>query len=712
MFNKADRMIMKYSKLVVFGLVFFSIFAFVNLTAFAETVAKSTNFEKTTIVEFVNNDTVDVNTVRLWLGMDSGTFKSFKTEKGWTGLKTPQGVLVFSSETPLGPGESVKFGIKTETENPGINWKSLDVSGNEITVGKAVAGQTGQVPPPPPDNGQKPTSMESATFRIIPDKPKNGDSVRIVGYGFPPNKQLDFLIDNEKLEDFQTDSSGHLLGRAKIPITKAADRVEFSLTDDHGNKKTISLRIEHKDEQAIDPKSKHLTVDQAIQVVEPGQIATASGTGRPGSAVTISAQDASGNKIYEAVVQVNGQGLWSHETTIPPDAQLGSRKVTFSDGIDTIEKTISISVSKTIYIKSSAVRYEPGEKMLFNGTGAANQSVEVIVKDPIGKEIFSDILKLDESGVVNFEYETSQTSTKGTYVVLFTQGEETEILRIGLGQLPTEQIVAKFDKLNYVTTEKPKLTLQGPAKATVSLLIIDPSDKAKLSDSVTLGLDGRNEYEIDLTNYKSGVYSVVIKYTQFQTTEVFSVGLQQSSGPIQIQSTKQTYQHGDSIVILGSTNPNTLISLEMSDPNGQVIKHKDLFTDKVGKFFDGTFRIPSDATPGTWIIRASSGSNYAEAKLTVAGTIIQGFVIKVDKTTPYQIGDFMKISGTGGGKSQTAMITILTSGDVKVVDLSTFSTSDGSFEITWKIPPEIVPGSYKIQAKVGTDAADTTFSIQ
>lgn len=706
-------MVVKYSKLAVFGLVFFSIFAFVNLTVFAETTAKSTNFEKTTIVEFVNNDTVEVNTVRLWLGTDSGTFKSFKTEKGWTGLKTPQGVLVFSSENSLGPGESVKFGIKTETENPGVNWKSLDSNGNEITIGKAVAGQTDQVTPPPPDNSKKSvTNLESATFRIIPDKPKNGDSVRIVGYGFPPNTQLDFLIDDEKLEDFQTDSSGHLIGRAKIPVTKAADRVEFSLADDQGEKKTISLRIEHRDEQMANPKSKHLTVDQIIQVVEPGQTASSSGTGRPGSAVTISAQDVSGNKIYEAVVQVNGQGLWSHETIVPPDAELGSRKVTFSDGIDTIEKTISISVSKTIHIKSSAVRYEPGEKMLFNGTGVASQSVEVIIKDPIGKEIFSDILKLDESGAVNFEYQTSATSTKGTYVVLFTQGDETEILRIGLGQLPTEQIVAKFDQLNYVTSEKPKLTLQGPAKATVSLLIIDPSDKAKLSDSITLGLDGRNVYEIDLADYKSGVYSVVIKYTQFQTTEVFSVGLQQSSGPIQIQSTKQTYQHGDSVVILGSTNPNILLSLEMSDPDGQVIKHKDLFTDKAGKFFDGTFRIPSDATPGTWIIKASSGPNYAEVKLTVAGTIAQGFVIKVDKTTPYKIGDFMKISGTGGGKTQTAMATILTSSDVKVVDLSTFSTSEGNFEITWKVPPEIVPGSYKIQAKVGADTAETTFSIQ
>ncbi|MFB5598098.1 MAG: biofilm-associated protein, partial [Nitrosopumilaceae archaeon] len=75
--------------------------------------AKSVGFEKTTIVEFENAGDVDVQTFRLWLGSDS-SFKSFKTEKGWTGQKTPQGVLVFTTEIPVKPGESVKFGIKTD----------------------------------------------------------------------------------------------------------------------------------------------------------------------------------------------------------------------------------------------------------------------------------------------------------------------------------------------------------------------------------------------------------------------------------------------------------------------------------------------------------------------------------------------------------------------------------------------------------------------
>ena len=61
----------------------------------------------------------------MWLGGDA-SFQSFKTETGWTGTKSPQGVLIFTTVEPLKPGEIVKFGVKTDIEKPGINWRVLD----------------------------------------------------------------------------------------------------------------------------------------------------------------------------------------------------------------------------------------------------------------------------------------------------------------------------------------------------------------------------------------------------------------------------------------------------------------------------------------------------------------------------------------------------------------------------------------------------------
>lgn len=706
---------MNYSTLAILGIFVISVFSITSL-AHAETAAKSTSFEKTTLIEFTNNESTDIQTVRMWLGKDSGEFKSFKTEKGWTGTKTAQGVLIFSTIDSLSPGESVKFGIKTEVAGPGINWKTVDSAGVELSVGKTLPGQTTQQPKdvtPPQDNIPPPaTTMDKATFKIIPESPKNGDSIRIVGEGFPPNTVLDFMIDNEGLEDFQSDEKGNVIGTAKIPLTKQADRVDLSLADRAGNKKTISIRIGHTDVVTTPPRDvKKLTVDKTIDIAEPGQKVSASGTGKAGGSVKITAKDSVGTKIYEAVVQIDSQGNWAHETVVPLDAPLGTRIVEFSDGVDTITKTLSVSVSKTIRISSSAIKYNPGDKLLFNGTAKPDQSLQIIINDPIGKEVYSDIIQVNATGMVSFGYQTTSSSIKGTYAMLASQGDETEIVRVGLGELPTEQIIAKFDKLNYASSETAKLTVEGPAKSTISLLVIDPSDKVKITEGVTLGLDGSKVHELNLSGYKSGVYTVVLKYTKSQAEVVFSVGLQTTSGPIIMHTTKETYLPGETSLVLGSTNANALLSLEMSDPNGKIIKQKDIFSDKDGKFSDGTFRVPSDAVQGAWMIKAKSGANYAEAKFTVSGTTDKTFTIKVNKAS-YVREEYMTISGTGGGKTQTATATISDQNGVVIADLSSFSTSAGSFQITWKVPTDMVPGTYKIKATVGTDVAETTFTIQ
>jgi hypothetical protein len=701
-----------YSIFVILGIFAISIISASSLAS-AETAAKSTAFEKTTLLEFTNNDSVPVQTIKMWLGKDSGTFKSFKAEKGWTGVKSPQEVLVFTSTEPLGPGESVKFGIKTEIESPGVNWKTSDTAGNELSIGKVTPGQKPAEPPvtPTPET-PKPTNMDGASFKVIPESPKTGDSIRIVGDGFPKNTNLNFQINNESLEDFKTDESGHIIGTAKIPVTIQADRVDLSLADSQGNKKTISIRIAQAEQTPVNQNIKKLTVDNYVSIAEPGQKISASGTGKPGSSITITGKDLTGNKEYQAAVSVDTQGNWKHETVIPLDAPLGTRNVEFSDGIDTITKSLSISISKTIKISSSLTKYNPGEKFVFNGTANPGQSLQIVINDPIGKEIYSDIFDLGESGAVSFEYQTAATSTKGTYVIFATQGDETEIIRVGLGELPSPQIIAKLDKLNYASSETAKITIQGPAKSTVSILIIDPGDKVKMTESVVLGLDGSKVHDLVLNEYKSGVYTAVIKHPQSETSLSFSVGLQTTTGNIVIQTTKSEYLPGDNILVLGSTNPNAILTLEMSDPDGKIIKKKDIFSDKEGKFSEGTFRVPSDAKQGPWLIKAKSGAKFSDAKFTVSGTAEKTSTVKVDKTTPYRAGDFMTVSGVGWGKTQTAVIKILDSKNNQITELTMSTTKTGDFQTLWPVPHGMEPGKYTVKATVGGDTAEVTFDLQ
>lgn len=706
---------MNYSMFVIIGLFAVSIFASASI-ANAETGAKSTSFEKTTLLEFTNNDSTPVHTVKLWLGKDAGNFKSFKAERGWTGVLTPQGVLVFTSTEPLVHGDSVKFGIKTEMDKPSVNWKTSDSQGVEISIGRAAPTQVKQDTQKPNDNTSAPTvGFDSAEFRIIPESPKAGDEIRLVGEKFPADLDLDFMINGQKIDDYKTDNSGHLVGRAKIPLTIESERVDLSVADTQGHKKTISLRItQTAPDDAVNHNTgtiKRLVVEKYESIAEPGQKVSVSGTGKPGGSVKITAKDPQGNKIYEAVAPIDNQGKWFHETTVPLDAPLGSRTVEFSDGVDTITKSLSISVSKIVRLSSSATKYEVGDKFYINGTAKPDQSVQIVINDPNGKEVFSDILSLNGTNTFNFSYQTDQNSVEGTYAIFATQEGQTEIIRVGLGEMPTPQIIAKFDKLNYASSETAKITIQGQPKSTVSILIIDPGDKVKLTESVTLSLDGSKIYELKLDGYKSGVYTAVIKHTQSEAKVIFSVGLQTITGNISAQTTKKEFLPGEGILILGSTNANAILGIDMTDPDGKLIKHKDVFSDKEGKFSDGTFRIPSDGKQGPWLIKVKSGAKFADINITVTGTVAKTFTVKTDKSS-YHGGDKMTISGVGGGKTQTTKIIIADSKGTEITDLTLSSTKDGSFQTIWIVQPGLEPGKYSIKVQLGGQNAETTFDLQ
>ena len=101
--------IVLFSLLLISSIVMMSSFD----SSFAdEIVATSIGFEDSTVLELKNirGNTQNIDTVRIWLSGEN-EFSSFKTEQGWTGKNTPQGVIVFTSQYEVKPGENVKFGI-------------------------------------------------------------------------------------------------------------------------------------------------------------------------------------------------------------------------------------------------------------------------------------------------------------------------------------------------------------------------------------------------------------------------------------------------------------------------------------------------------------------------------------------------------------------------------------------------------------------------
>jgi len=679
--------------------------------------AKSVGFEKTTIVEFENTGNTDVQTFRLWLGSDF-SFKSFKTEKGWTGQKTPQGVLVFSTEIPVKPGESVKFGIKTDKEKPGINWKALDKTDEQIEIGKTLVSDL----PEPEKKTSEPTTksddgiLSDSTFRLIPEKPKVGSTIRVTGDSFGANHELDFYLDKKKLDSFETDGDGNFIFTTQIPEDENPVRVEFIIKDKQGNEKLISLRLGESEDRLAMSDDIPLRILNPPSVVNPGQVILVKGEGEPSSTVTLTTRDPEGNIVSTNIAEIDNNGKWTRETLLPLDTPLGKYSVEITDGRESKLFSVEVESALTIQIVPSQIKFDPGSIMKFNGTVNPNEEIEIVLENPLGIEVFSDIIQVDESGFVEFEFETSFSDAEGTYVLTAFQGDEAAITLVGLGELPVPQLVAKMDKLNYKAGDVANIALDGPASSTITLLIINPSDQEKITDTTVLGPDGKGSYQLDLTGYASGVYTTVAKRASSVTEHQFSVGLLTGSGDIDISTTKIEYEPGDSILILGvSAKGDVLITLTLLDPDENKIKEKEIFATKYegeGKISESGFRIPTDAVPGDWKIKATSGPNFDFAEFDVVpDTEVAGMIVTIESiyTLP-TIGQIVNIRVIGA--TQSVQFDIKSSlGDI-VGHLELLATSAGEVKTPWPVPTGTPPGTYTVIVTDPYYNATATFELE
>jgi len=187
--------------------------------------------------------------------------------------------------------------------------------------------------------------------------------------------------------------------------------------------------------------------------------------------------------------------------------------------------------------------------------------------------------------------------------------------------------------------------------------------------------------------------------------------LQTGSGKIEINTTKIDYLPGDSILILGDTAANTLLTVTLIDPDGNEIKVKETFSDKNGKISESSFRIPSAAKDGMWVINAKSGSNFDTVEIEVLATLIEGMQISIDEGVVIPgFGKTITIKIIGA--AQTVEIKIIAE-DGEIIDTLSFpASSQGKINQPWIIPKETEPGIYTVNATDAFDSATTTFELE
>ncbi len=700
--------ILAFSLLLVSSIIFVSSFE----NSFAdEVIATSTGFEDSTILELKNSrgNTAEIDTVRIWLS-GNNEFKSFKTEEGWMGKNTPQGVIVFTSQNEVAPGQSVKFGIKTIENNPVINWKALDSKGEIISSASTIVTKSeGSENKPELNEPKIVTIKENSNFRFIPEKPASGSDFRVVGEDFVPNQSLDFYIGNELEKSVKVDSDGKILFTSKLPVILDDERTEFILRDSGGNEKTLSIRIPQLENREIADVIK-LSLGNTPQEAKRGEVITLEGMATPNTTLTITSKDVNGDILAIDTIQVRFDGKWSYDNLFSPDLELGTISIEIDDGKSMALRNIEVVSAKLINIKSTETSIEPGNTIVFEGSAIPNQEMSVILEDAVNTEIFSRTVSVGESGIVNFNVEIPRGAVEGTYILSAFQGNESGIAVFGVGQEPEPILIVRPIKLNFASGETVNVEIQGPVNSQVSIILIDSADREKLSDTLNLGPDGKEVYKIESDELPNGAFTMNAKRGESSGSAVFTIGLTTGSGAISMQTTRDDYRQGEQVLILGSTGAiNVLLDITITDPNGKTIKKIETFSDRFGVFKIDNFRIPVDATTGQWIVNAKSGGNFKDIEFSVSGENKE-LEIFIDKSS-YNTNELMNLSGSGARLSATVTIKMFDSEGIKVDELNITAKSNGEYLTMWRIPADLESGEYEITVDDGASNTSTKFTI-
>ena len=604
----------------------FASFMILEINAMEDISVTTKGFENTVIIEFENGkvDALNIKTIRIWISADN-SFKSFKSEPGWSGAKYSDGQLLqFTASDVLKPGELVKFGVITDKKVSGINWKAIADNGNEIGPEKVKIMEISQTPiivesvNAEKENIQQTGEMLYGTKTFIPDNLRTGSNIRLVGNGFSPEQTHQFYLNDEFLKSAESDSQGNFITTINIPSTVNVGLNEFKIINDLGDSQISNVKINEQKNRLIKAGQivHEFQINSVPESINLDEMLSISGLGQPSSPVLITIKNEDVLETIQ-VVNIGVNGEWLFEKSINTDDDLGERTVIIRNDFQSTIKNVNFVTNQLFNISVFTTTTDSEDVFVLTGMAQPNKDLTLSIKNPDDDIIRFDILKIDESGEIKYEFPRDESFMEGTYVLRATQNEITQVSLFTLGTSSYDRVVVYLDKMNFKANTESKLTILGPPSTELTLNIFDPSDTRKFTETIVTNSIGTKTFELDLTGYSSGVYKAVISNPTYQDTAKFSIGLSSGSGAISFSSTKPDYSPGESMLIIGNTGANSLLNISLLDPNGIIIDKFEIFTDKEGGFTTEMLGIPSNAAPGIWQIKAQSGLDHKEQVINV-----------------------------------------------------------------------------------------------
>ena len=600
------------SVLLIFSIFTLLSFSGVNAEEVISVNAKS--YENTIIIEFKNESTSKIKTIRMWTSGDT-TVKSFKTEPGWGGGKhSDDKLLIFTATNTLNPGESVKFGLIVDEKVDGMNWIALNQNEKEIETRKTSIQEISKSTSSYAEEESKSVDEVKetgaslyGTKMFIPETIRVDSDVRLVGSGFGSQKNLQLYLDNTIIKSVKTDQNGNFLTTITIPETHNVGTSEFLIKDDSGNFQITNINIEESKNRFL--KSSVFKINDIPTQIAYDETLTISGHAYPQSAIIFEFENAERVLEKTRVITADSAGEWVFEEIVSRSDSLGQKYLILKNNTDRTVKTLEIQSGDLVEISTTAKRYNLGETVSITGTSEPNKNTTIWIKDENKKTITYNIITSNGNGELNYEFVAADAFSTGTYSVIVKQEDESDGTFFGINQDPSTDVITLMAKPNHMLNSKAILSVVGPESTNLTISILNNADEIQTTDTITTSDQGKGQYVIDLDGFGQGIYRAVAVYQNIQDSVKFSVGIETGAGEISLSTTKESYHPGDSILIIGQTGSNARLTISLHDPSENLITKTNIFSDSTGSFSTNDIGIPSSGITGDWkIIAYSPGS--------------------------------------------------------------------------------------------------------
>lgn len=642
----------------------------------------------------------------MWFVSDN-TISSYVVQDGWHATSSSDSIWIMGD---VQPGESLGVGLNYDGEAPQLAWQAN--IGAEEHTGWLLGENMVDIAEEPAQTIQDDTSeaeppataaiTSESRFRIIPDKPSAGSTVRIAGEGFGGDQRMALEIGGYPVDAVTAGPGGTFVATRTIP-DGLTGRVDIVVQDMYGDSLGISIRLaEEQDVRPIATEAQ-LAIEVGAGTYTTGEFLEVAISAGPVSTVVVSLTGPGQTLLTTKAVQTDHEGMWysDHDIIIPYGAREGRYTIQVNDGANVISEIVRIESDADIAVRPTKSIFEPGDTLRFVGQVRTDSDVYFILQDPDGTELALESNRVDSTGTISWEYDTKPNFRTGTYTLLVMQDDDTHFVYAGLGSLVEVPISINFDKSAYLPSEKPLISIASEPMDVLTLLILTPSDNIIHRDIIHVRQDGRAVYMLDLERYPSGVYTAIIKEGTVQSDYRFGVGLKTGVSDIEITS-KAAHEPGESILLLGNTDPDAVLAISLVDPNGHTVQTINTFSDKTGSISEKRLRVPPDAQQGTWSIKATSGPNSDIIQTEVEDTDISHMRVVV-----LESDDGLQIRVTGAVETSSVTITITQGGDPVGTAMRAYITAEGIGQIPWNWD---VPGRYIITATtIDGDRAQTVY---